>query len=80
MPIKICLLVVVFFFFLFLFKIAKHTKCLTVRGALPKGELLEHALLHALLTSSWILSLPADEDGTEITVMILYVILVWPGE
>lgn len=56
-------------------KIAKQATCSIVRRLGPKGDLLEHPLLPSHLTSSWIVSL-LDEDGTEITVMILYGILV----
>lgn len=45
-----------------------------------KGDRLECPVLHSPLTSSCFLSLPADEDRTEITVMILHVILWWRGE
>lgn len=50
-----------------------------------KGDLLECPVLRlpspvSRLPSSCIRSLPAEEDGTEITVMILYVILRQRGE
>lgn len=45
-----------------------------------KGDLLECPVLRSRLPSSCIRSLPSEEDGTEITVMMLYVILRQRGE